>query len=69
VGDLEIDTALEYVGEGRYRATLSGEWQIWGPMGGDVAAVAVRAAGAESPFPLVASGGGQLLCRRLPPGS
>ncbi len=50
MGDLETDTAVEALGDGRYRATLSAEWEIWGPMGGYVAAVAIRAAGAESPF-------------------
>lgn len=38
-------------GDGRYQATLVDDWEIWGPMGGYVAAVALRAAGAESPFP------------------
>lgn len=37
-------------GTGRFTATLSPEWEIWGPMGGYVAAVALRAAGAASPF-------------------
>jgi acyl-CoA thioesterase len=55
VGDLEHDTAVERVGEGRYRAVLSRDWEIWGPMGGYIAAVALRAAGAESPFPRPAS--------------
>lgn len=50
MGDLEVDTAVEQVGEGRYRAMLSVDWEIWGPMGGYVAAVALRAAGAASPF-------------------
>lgn len=51
MGDLAEDTAVEPVGAGRYRATLSADWEIWGPMGGYVAAVALRAAGAESPLP------------------
>jgi acyl-CoA thioesterase II len=55
VGDLETESAVEPVGAGRYEATLSAEWEIWGPMGGYVAAVALRAAGAESPFPRPAS--------------
>ncbi|WCO65690.1 thioesterase family protein [Iamia majanohamensis] len=50
MGDLGIDTAVEQVGQGRYRATLSADWEIWGPMGGYVAAVALRAVGAASPF-------------------
>jgi acyl-CoA thioesterase-2 len=48
MGDLEADTAVEPVGDGRYQATLSAEWEIWGPMGGYVAAVALRPAAAES---------------------
>jgi acyl-CoA thioesterase-2 len=48
VGDLEIDTAVEPRGDGLYRATLSQDWEIWGPMGGYVAACALRAAGAST---------------------
>jgi len=55
MGDLGLDTAVEPLGDGRYRGTLSKEWEIWGPMGGYVAAVAFRAAGAESAFPRPAS--------------
>jgi acyl-CoA thioesterase-2 len=48
MGDLARDTAVEG-GEGRYRAVLSEDWEIWGPMGGYVAAVALRAIGGEVP--------------------
>ena len=51
MGDLGIDTAVEDCGDGRYRATLSQDWEIWGPMGGYVAAVALRAAGASVDHP------------------
>jgi len=51
MGDLGIDTAVEDCGDGRYRATLSQDWEIWGPMGGYVAAIALRAAGAASDHP------------------
>ena len=61
MGDLEHDTGVEALGEGRYRATLSPEWEIWGPMGGYVAAVALRAAGVSSPFRRPAS----LACQYL----
>jgi acyl-CoA thioesterase-2 len=48
VGDLAHDT--EVVGaDGCYRATVSGDWEIWGPMGGYVAAIALRAAAQEAP--------------------
>jgi acyl-CoA thioesterase-2 len=50
VADLGIDTSVEALGEGRYRCSLSKDWEIWGPMGGYVAAVAFRAAGVESRF-------------------
>lgn len=55
MGDLGVDTAVTNVGDGRYTAVLSREWEIWGPMGGYVAAVALRAAGAESQFERPAS--------------
>ena len=48
MGDLGADTAVEQVGERRWRATLSDDWEIWGPNGGYVAAVCLRAAGAAS---------------------
>ncbi len=50
MGDFAVDTAVEG-GAGRYRAHLSREWDVWGPNGGYVAAVALRALGAESPLP------------------
>jgi acyl-CoA thioesterase-2 len=55
VGDLGLDTSVEPVGEGSYAATLSREWEIWGPMGGYVASVALRAAGEATPFARPAS--------------
>jgi acyl-CoA thioesterase-2 len=49
MADFSLDTAV--TGEaGRYRATLSPEWEVWGPLGGYVAALALRAMGAESPL-------------------
>ncbi len=47
MGNLERDTALEG-GNGRYRAVLSRDWEIWGPNGGYLAAIALRAAGCET---------------------
>ena len=55
MGDLANDTAVTETGEGRYTATLSRAWEIWGPMGGYIASVALRAAGAASPFARPAS--------------
>jgi acyl-CoA thioesterase-2 len=48
VGDFDRDTRLEPLGGGRYRATPHPDWEIWGPNGGYVAAIALRAAGAEA---------------------
>jgi len=47
MGDLERDTRLSG-GEGRYTIMLSRDWEIWGPNGGYMAAVALRAAGMEA---------------------
>ena len=46
MGDLAADTAVEPLGDGRYRASVSRDWEIWGPMGGYIASIALRAAGA-----------------------
>jgi acyl-CoA thioesterase II len=51
MGDLAIDTAVTGLGDGAFEANLSADWEIWGPMGGYVAACALRAAGASSPHP------------------
>ena len=60
MGDFAVDTAIE--GDaGHYRATLSRDWEIWGPNGGYVAAIALRAAGAESRFARPASFSAQFL--------
>ena len=48
MGDIGVQTAVEPMGEGRYRAIVSPDWEIWGPCGGYVAAIALRAAGADS---------------------
>jgi acyl-CoA thioesterase II len=48
VGDLAVDASVRAVGDGRYEATLSRDWEIWGPMGGYVAATALRAVGAAT---------------------
>jgi len=50
VGDVERQTAVTLEDDGRYRAMVHRDWEIWGPGGGYVAAIALRAAGAESPF-------------------
>jgi acyl-CoA thioesterase II len=50
VGDVERQTAVTLEDDGRYRAIVHRDWEIWGPCGGYVAAIALRAAGAESPF-------------------
>lgn len=65
MGNLADDTAVAEVddagdgGEGggprRFTGRLSQEWEIWGPQGGYVASMALRAAGAASPFDRPAS--------------
>jgi len=45
VGDLGTDTAVTPRADGGYTATLRPEWAIWGPNGGYLASVALRAAG------------------------
>src|SRR6059058_5989441 len=49
MGDLAIDTAVEGH-DGRYTARFSRDWEIWGPNGGYVASIALRAAGEHSQF-------------------
>jgi len=51
---LDADTRLDGAG-GRYTATLSPAWRIWGPSGGYLAAIALRAAGREAALPRPAS--------------
>ena len=50
MGDIGLQTSCEPLGDGRYGAVVSSDWEIWGPCGGYVAAIALRAAGEESPF-------------------
>jgi acyl-CoA thioesterase-2 len=55
MGDFGEDTAVTALGDGRYQARLSRDWEIWGPMGGYVATTALRAAAAASRFDRPAS--------------
>ena len=56
MGDVDVQTTPALEGEdGRYTAMVHQDWEIWGPCGGYVAAIALRAAGAESPFARPAS--------------
>ena len=65
MGDLEEQTTVvpvadddhedEDTGSRRFTALVHDDWEIWGPEGGYVAALAVRAAGAASPFSRPAS--------------
>jgi acyl-CoA thioesterase-2 len=48
MGALQTDTAIRHDGE-RLSADLHTDWNIWGPNGGYVASVALRAAGAVAP--------------------
>ncbi len=60
MGDFEQDTRLEGA-DGRYRATLSPDWEIWGPNGGYLAAIALRAVGHEAKIPRPAAFSGHFL--------
>jgi acyl-CoA thioesterase-2 len=61
VGDIAAQTAVvalggaEAAGVQRFSAMVHPDWEIWGPEGGYVAAIALRAAGAASPFARPAS--------------
>ena len=50
MGDLAEDTAVVQVDTEHFRAEVSADWEIWGPMGGYIASIALRAVGATSPF-------------------
>jgi len=63
LGDLDFDTRVEAVAEDAYRATLSEDWNIWGPNGGYLAAVLLRAAAAATDLPRPASLAVQFLGR------
>jgi acyl-CoA thioesterase II len=54
MGDFATITSVAGA-RGAYRATLHPDWQVWGPVGGHVAAVALRAMAADSPLPRPAS--------------
>jgi len=60
MGNFVADTAVEGA-DGHYRARLSRDWEIWGPNGGYVAAIALRAAGAATALPRPASFAGHFL--------
>jgi acyl-CoA thioesterase II len=60
MGDFAADTAVDGC-DGRYRARLSRDWEIWGPNGGYVAAIALRAAGVATTLRRPASFAGQFL--------
>jgi acyl-CoA thioesterase len=60
MGDLANDTELQGT-EGHYTCELSRDWEIWGPNGGYIAAIALRAAGAHTRFDRPASMVGHFL--------
>jgi acyl-CoA thioesterase II len=60
MGDFEADTRVER-SNGRARATLSQDWEVWGPNGGYLAAIALRAAGLEAKIKRPASFSGHFL--------
>lgn len=50
MGDFGDAIRVARTGEGTYEAPLDRAWEIWGPMGGYVASIALQAAAAESRF-------------------
>lgn len=54
MGDFAADTSLRGA-DGRYTATLSRDWELWGPSGGYMASICLRAAGQASRFKRPAS--------------
>src|SRR5882672_5576315 len=60
MGDLAVDTKVTG-SVGRYSARLSRDWEIWGPNGGYLASIALRAAGEHSRFGRPASIAGHFL--------
>src|SRR5690348_888214 len=57
MGDLAADTTVDALDgdHGHYSITLSRDWETWGPNGGYVASVALRAAGTHTRFDRPAS--------------
>lgn len=49
--DFEHETRVATDGAGSYRAALSRDWEIWGPNGGYLCAIALRAASLEAQIP------------------
>lgn len=60
MGDFATATRVEGA-DGRYRAHLDPEWFAWGPFGGYLAALAIRAVGAASALPWPATFSGMFL--------
>jgi acyl-CoA thioesterase len=60
MGDFDQDTRVT-ADAGRQRATLSEDWRIWGPNGGYLAAIALRAVGHHARIPRPASFHGHFL--------
>jgi acyl-CoA thioesterase-2 len=60
MGDFELDTRIEG-SNGKYRSTISPDWRAWGPAGGYVAAIALRAAGMEARIKRPASFSGHFI--------
>jgi acyl-CoA thioesterase len=48
MGDLAVDAALTDLGNGSFSCALSREWEVWGPNGGYMAALALEAARGSS---------------------
>jgi len=61
MGDFETDTRIESLGDHRFGAVVSQDWEIWGPNGGYMAALAMRATGQVAKVQRPASFSGHFL--------
>jgi len=61
MGDFEVDTRLEPIGGNEFKGTLSRDWEIWGPNGGYLAAIALRAVGQVAQVPRPTSFAGHFI--------
>jgi len=60
MGNFELDTRIQGA-DGKYTAAISPDWRAWGPAGGYVAAIALRAAGMEARIKRPASFSGHFI--------
>ncbi len=57
MADFAVDTAVQRIEAGRHRAELSPAWEVWGPVGGYVAAIALRVSMSQGGAPILSASG------------